>query len=63
MKYDHLMCVYLTNGRVTEIYGKDTTDSDNSDRSGRGNKRIPHGVLSEVGKVKEERDRPDQGAE
>lgn len=64
VKYDRLVFRYLINGRVAEIYGREVVaDSGDSDRSGRGNKRISHGVLPKVGKSKEKRDRRDKEAE
>ena len=63
-KYNHLMFRYLINGRVAEIYGREVVaDNGDSDQSGRGNKRVSHGVLPKVGKSKEKRDRSGQGAE
>ena len=64
VKYDRLVFRYLINGRVAEIYGREVVaDSSDSDRSGRGNERVSHGVLSEVGKGKERGDRRDKEAE
>lgn len=63
-KYNHLMFRYLINGRVAELYGREVVaDNGDSDRSGRGNKRVSHGVLSEVGESKEKGDRRDKEAE